>query len=172
MPNHVTTVLEAPKHVLDSLKSDDREVDFNKIKQMPAEDDPIFTASYTEFAPGLGGWSMDGYSPLEWAREHWDTKWNAYDTQRLSDTQVQFDTAWSHPEVIVTELSIKFPDDEIKVKYADEDISYNLGEYTIRNGVEVESRDIVEGSDEAFDFAARIKYGMSGEELRKEWDED
>lgn len=35
MPNHVTNELTAPKHVIDALKSDDSELDFNTIVPMP-----------------------------------------------------------------------------------------------------------------------------------------
>ena len=35
MPNHVTTILEAPAEVLEALRGEDRIVDFNRVIQMP-----------------------------------------------------------------------------------------------------------------------------------------
>ncbi len=172
MPNHVTTVLKAPKHVIDSLKSEGREVDFNSVITQPSNDDPMFTATYTNFAPGFGGYSMDGYSPMDWARNAWGTKWNAYDVERVSDTEVRFDTAWSHPLPVIAALTEKFPEDTLEIQYADEDLGRNLGEYTVKNGEVLSDREFDEYSDEAEDFAAWIKYGKSYEDLRKEWDED
>lgn len=68
-----------------------------------------------------------------WSVKNWGTKWNAYEVT-ISNGAVTFETAWSHPEPVIEELSKKFPDDEIEIRYADEDIGYNLGHYTIKNG--------------------------------------
>lgn len=59
--------------------------------------------------------------------KNWGTKWNAYEVT-ISNGVVTFDTAWSHPEPVIDELSSKFPDEEIEIRYAD------LGHYTIKNG--------------------------------------
>lgn len=171
MPNHVTTILEAPQHVIDSLGSSTKYVDFNSVIPMPSEDDPIFTATRVDYG-FASGYQNDGFSPLGWAVNNWGTKWNAYDIERLSPASVKFNTAWSHPEPVILALSKKFPDEIIQVTYADEDLGHNLGEYLIKNGESTPVQVFVAGSDEALDFAANIKYGMSYKELRAEWDEE
>lgn len=80
------------------------------------------------------------YHAMDYARNVWGTKWNAYG-QRAEDntsTQVSFETAWSHPGPVVDALSKKFPEHEIKVRFADEDIGSNCGYYTIKNGVMID----------------------------------
>ena len=168
MPNHVTTIIEAPKEVIDSLYLDEH-VDFNTVIPMPDEDSSIFTATRHDYGFGVG-YGMDGYSPMDWARGNWGTKWNAYDVERSDETHVQFDTAWSHPVPVLEALSQKFPDTELHVKYADEDTGYNLGEYWMTNGTITQEVDLVNGSDEALDFASWIKYGKSYAEVKAEWD--
>lgn len=76
------------------------------------------------------------YHKMNFNREVWGTKWNAYDQsiECIADGLVSFDTAWSHPEEILKALSLKFPSEEIKVEYADEDTGSNCGYYTIMNG--------------------------------------
>jgi hypothetical protein len=48
--------------------------------------------------------------------------------------KARFDTAWSSPESVLTALSKRFPEEEIRVRYADEDMGCNCGEYTMKNG--------------------------------------
>lgn len=168
MPNHVTTIIEAPKEVIDSLYLDEH-VDFNTVIPMPDEDSSIFTATRHDYGFGVG-YSMDGYSPMDWARGNWGTKWNAYDVERPDETHVQFDTAWSHPVPVLEALSQKFPDTELHVKYADEDTGYNLGEYWMTNGTINQETVLVDGTPEALDFASWIKYGKSYAEIKAEWD--
>lgn len=75
------------------------------------------------------------FHTMDFAREKWGTKWNAY-SQKLSIDEgfVQFDTAWSCPVALLKALSIKHPGIDIIVKYADEDIGCNCGKLTIRDG--------------------------------------
>ena len=50
----------------------------------------------------------------DWRLQNWDTKWDAYDVHITDDDpdqlEVEFDTAWSPPEAICTELREKYPD--------------------------------------------------------------
>lgn len=171
MPNHVTTIVEAPKEVIDFLFVDGH-VDFNSVIPMPEDDDPIFTATKTVFGGGMVGYSMDGYSPMEWGIGNWGTKWNAYEGTRLDDTSVQFDTAWSHPFPVIEALSVKFPEAVITVKYADEDLGSNLGWYVILGGGITGEDAMVSGSEEALEFACQIKYSRSYAEQVAEWEEE
>lgn len=69
-----------------------------------------------------------------WNIEHWDTKWNALDTDYFDDT-IYFTTAWSMPEKIIVELSKILQGIECEIYWADEGISENVGHATYVNGV-------------------------------------
>lgn len=160
-----------PDWTREPLDPEKRIVDFNMVIPMPER---IF----------LGGCDMRHPHPhpdggvydvcwSDWNRDSWGTKWNGYDsTVDLDGTRITFDTAWSHPEPVIVKLSEKFPDQEIEVQWADEDLGFNVGKYTIKNGKVLESDIPKGGSDEANEMAAQIKYGMPYEDLRKEWDQD
>lgn len=74
----------------------------------------------------------------DWSCENWGTKWNAYDyditEDDIADGVIKFDTAWACPLPVIKELSRKFPNDEIELRYADEDIGHNYGHLFIKNG--------------------------------------
>lgn len=163
MPNHVTNIVVARKEVIDALLNEKGRVDFERIIPMPE----IIYRGALSFEDEIRLQGRDWYN---WSIANWGTKWNAYDSERLSDTKVQFDTAWSHPALVIIALSFLFPEDTISVIYADEDLGYNLGEYTIRNGTYLCEALFVEGSPDALDFAASIKYNKTYQELRDEWD--
>jgi len=50
----------------------------------------------------------------DWRVQNWDTKWDAYDVVVTDDdpdcTEIEFNTAWSPPEAICTELREQYPD--------------------------------------------------------------
>ena len=80
------------------------------------------------------------YDWYEWRIMHWGTKWNSCDAVWDSDDEVRFDTAWSTPVPIFHTLASLFPDVEIDVCYADEDLGNNCGtiwckgeEYSVEN---------------------------------------
>lgn len=181
MPNHITNRVsfegdkERIKELRESVKgqpwaeSDDNtvsEFDFNKIIPPPAN---LVTGSLSldEMASlakqGIPNW-------YNWNIDNWGTKWNAYKIAS-DDDYIQFNTAWSTPEPVIKALSEKFPDVEIRVEYADEDLGYNCGTYIYLNGVG-HFWNPEKGSDKAYEFAAQLKYGMSYEELKAEWGEE
>lgn len=139
--------------------------DLNMVIQRPAN---IETGDCSgQHEPGIICWRG-------WSIDNWGTKWNAYDT-KFEDHEdgtatLQFDTAWSHPYPVLEALSVKFPHHQMEVAYADEDLGYNLGKYAIKNGERTDLLGIEEGSDQAQDFAAQLKYGMTYAELQKEWE--
>lgn len=73
---------------------------------------------------------------MDFAIGEWGTKWNASETiyDDSEPTNVRFDTAWSVPEPYFKALSKKFPDEEIHVKFADEDIGCNCGTCVFKGG--------------------------------------
>lgn len=168
MPNHVTTIINAPKPVIDALVNDEGHVDFARLIPEPANlEQGGCTGTH---APGVICW----YS---WNTRNWGVKWNAYSTERISDTEVKFDTAWSHPEPIIKALTEKFPTETIEVKYADEDLGYYFAHYTVKDS-EVEEHEVPEsGSMEAFLWSHQVKYDRAAtmETIKEEyadWFED
>lgn len=180
MPNHVTNIIHAPRHVLESLINDDGHVDFNKVVSFQGRFDwngirldaeqaaevitkaplsenqfianlerhnrsnvnvlEINDEGFEQFVRMLRNKRQTGFfHTMDFAREKWGTKWNAY-SQKLSidDGFIQFDTAWSCPVALLEALSVKHPGVEIVVKYADEDHGCNCGTMTIKDGQIVE----------------------------------
>ena len=182
MPNHVTTELQAPEHVIMSLiratTNDERgeggdfdlfTVDFDLIIPEPHYSDPMFTATRHEYPGGMVGYEIDGYSPMDWCRDMWGTKWNAYSVELTEDTEkIRFDTAWASPLPVIKKLSELYPEDEIFVRYADEDLGRNCGEYVMLNGEVTQETEL--SQEEANDFAAKLKYGETYAEHTAEWD--
>lgn len=154
MPNWVTNIIVAEPHVLDTLRSEDRDVDFDTLIPIPDDDDPIFTAERSEVGNYVC-WGFDGYSPLDWAREYWGTKWNACHPERKYPNQVNFQTPWSYPQGILEALFARFPDEDIAWIYADEDSFGGNHGYIIRvNGRTTKSHGIANP-----DFAQLIDLG-------------
>lgn len=82
------------------------------------------------------------FHTLDFARDKWGTKWNAYDQLLDLDHGVfQFDTAWACPEPVFKALSAMHPEAEIVVRFADEDIGSNCGTIVFQGG-EVHSSDV------------------------------
>lgn len=65
---------------------------------------------------------------------YWGTKWNACETSIEEDGKIRFDTAWSCPHPIYQALQKKFPNLNLKAKWADEDVGYNCGFLEIKDG--------------------------------------
>ena len=78
----------------------------------------------------LGELPIDGKFPstgrvddrwYDWRLANWDTKWDAYDVVVTDDdpecTEIEFNTAWSPPEAICTELREQYPDVSISWFY-------------------------------------------------------
>lgn len=108
----------------------------------------------------IRGYKKHGFFTwYDWSVENWGTKWNAYDASiSPAGDQAIFDTAWSTPLPVFTRLSEMYPDEDIRVKYADEDLGHNCGHLLFREGqyTEFEIGDPV-------DFACQIK-GSNPEE--------
>ena len=98
-------------------------------------------ASFSQFVGMMENYRACGYlHSMEFARKMWGTKWNAREsTVNLDEGKASFDTAWSCPEGALVELSKRFPEDIIKVVYADEDIGSNCGSFSLKAGEIVDS---------------------------------
>lgn len=95
----------------------------------------------------------------DWAIENWGTKWGAYSGYAINEDSVFFQSAWSTPYEAMVRLSIMYPEVEIKVAYADEDFGHNVGEYTLKDGYEIDSNTPEGGSMEAMRMALNIHDG-------------
>ena len=130
---------------------------------------------FAQFIGMVENYRACGYlHSMKWAIDKWGTKWNACEpTHDLDAGTAQFDTAWACPKPVLIELSKRFPDDEISVTYADEDIGCNCGTFTLKAGVSTAS-DIAPQWDSMTDeqktkwrfFAYQVK-GYSAESITK-----
>jgi hypothetical protein len=167
MPNHVTTFINAAPAVLQGLMgdgNDDCPIDFNVLIPMPKN----------VFRGGLGDDEKERYPGdlnwYDWSVNHWGTKWNAYDYVALRDDAISFQTAWSFPMPVITELSRRFPDEPITVAFADEDLGYNVGFFQFRNGEVAADSGINEAP-----YGARLQFATSllyGEPFRSVMEEE
>lgn len=120
------------------MKTDGSLFDFNVLLPYPAHfkaaDDAYFEArkqpDFNWATAPKDGYNSGGY---EWCCENWGTKWNAYDIG-FDYEAILFNTAWSTPKPIFAELSKRFPELQLEVEYADEDIGSNCGKLTYLNG--------------------------------------
>ncbi|WP_313624117.1 hypothetical protein [Achromobacter sp.] len=108
---------------------------------------------------------------MDFARATWGTKWNACDSSVSEDqSEASFDTAWSCPKPVFQAVSQRFPDAEIRVTYADEDLGSNCGTYTLRAGAVVQSdiappwRDMTEQEQQRWTRFAREVKGWTADE--------
>lgn len=97
--------------------------------------------SFEQFIQMLRNHRKTGFMHcMDFARAAWGTKWNACEQSIEAPGQASFETAWSFPEPVFRKLSEMFPEVDIVVVYADEDIGSNCGTVTFKGGVAV-SRD-------------------------------
>lgn len=93
-----------------------------------------------------------------WQINNWGTKWNASESVEFDDS-IEFNTAWSTPFNLLVALSKKYPEVRFEIRYADEDFGYNVGEYALQNGEEVECNIPEGGTYEAYVMAMEVQYG-------------
>lgn len=89
---------------------------------------------------------------LEWRREKWGTKWNAYDNSIVDDNTIQFDTAWCFPEPVIKKLSGIYPELEVRIQWSDEDTGCNTGDITYLNGTIISGGEFQNNSNEAYEM--------------------
>ena len=104
--NNLTIKSKTKRHLdtlMDRIKSEESEFDFDKIIPMPKDIDPNKPLS-----------SEDRKKPnwYDWSVKNWATKWNSSDVsvERISDTEAEyyFLTAWCPPMEIYLALLNKF----------------------------------------------------------------
>ena len=105
----------------------------------------------------------------EWCNDNWNTKWNAcgYDENTdYSDSDfIWFQTAWSAPVPVIQKLSEMYPNIELSLQFADEDLGQNCGEMKFKDG-DIFEEYIPQTGKEAIEFAARVwEYDLSDFQL-------
>jgi hypothetical protein len=108
-----------------------------KIKQvlMDLKLSKIATPEEKDFDAALTNFIYYGYFDwYAWSLGNWGTKWNSYNSKRLTDNTVKFQTAWSTPEQVIKKLSELYPKNSFTVRYADEDTGSNCGRYIYKAG--------------------------------------
>lgn len=145
MPNHITNRVRIslvkgadPQAFLDSIASERdgerQHVDFKKIIAPPDNmfRGPLSLEKERELdTQGIPHW-------LGWQRQHWGTKWNAYQVQEpqvdtwseWSTIELQFDTAWACPEPILEALAARDDVEHVAGHWVDE-FSNDAGVFNI-----------------------------------------
>lgn len=116
----------------------------------------------------------------DWSVRNWGTKWDAYDGYKLSDDTIWFLTAWATPFNAILTLSEKFPNVNISVEYADENMGCNVGYYEFEGG-KLCAEDILENNseqaikksieilgDEEY-YLTEYIYDMSQDDINDDW---
>lgn len=146
MPNHVTNIVTIRAtnvdEILESLKGEDSEFDFNTVVPCP---------------------ESEGDNWYNWNCNNWGTKWNSYGVEFHGDDTVSFDTAWSHPQPVMEALSAKFPDATFEVKFADEDIGHNAAHCQYEDGVlNIIEQSSSQSADYDFEYWANFALDIKG----------
>ena len=163
MPNHVTNKLlfhpcteKRFNEILADLQKEGAEPGSIDLGRIIPEPEGLFMGD-------LGVEEMKKYKDnnwYDWRIKHWNTKWNAYGFEPPAfsgDTgTMTFRTANCSPFPVIFRLSQKYPDVEIDLRYADEDIGYNVGEITVCAGELIDDNSPQYGSATAQELAADI----------------
>lgn len=143
----------SPTRIVSQAEYDEKLRLKNEGKLHEFETLPITQAMFDDYRQRFG--FTDWYS---WRTNHWDTKWNCYSINADnwdSENTIVFQTAWSTPLAIFEELSRKFPDLSISVRYYDEDFGSNVGEFTLCGG-EMEDQNIPDNLEDGLRLAVDI----------------
>ena len=142
MPNWISNILtinasdEVVAKIKAEVKTEGNDFDFETIISVPTE--------------------LDGQEGHQWRLDNWGTKWNSSEVYNF-DNVFAFDTAWCTPFELMLNLSKKYFDVEFNVRFSDEDFGYNVGEYTLLNGIETFVNVPNGGSKEAYEMALDIQ---------------
>ena len=99
-----------------------------------------------------------------WCNRNWGTKWNAYDVCFDQESQsIRFLTAWDMPAPVIDKLSQMFPEVEIDLQWADEDIGRNVGHVVLLAGELIDENIPDDDSWEAYEMAFRIHGGNASD---------
>lgn len=161
MPNHITNRLT----IIGTEEQVNAVKDFIKIEKVQ-EGQNIFgpgTIDFNKITP-MPKWVFQDHLSLKdeekygrencwygWSINNWGTKWNAYGQpdERSNQNTLYFTTAWNSPVDLIKKLSWIFPDIELEIAWADEDLGYNIGIIKFKDGEIIEEHIPEGGSFEA-----------------------
>ena len=96
----------------------------------------------------------------DWRMKNWNTKWNAYSFEAPTYSgdagTMTFLTANCSPFRVLFRLSEKYSDVEFELRYADEDLGYNVGEISFAAGELIDDNTPRDGTAAAQELAADI----------------
>jgi len=140
MPNHIANVVTISgekqdlQNLIQKVKGEEKSFSLASFFPMPTEE-------------------TDAY---HWNIKNWGTKWDVYQVSQIFETDViqfSFQTAWSTPSFALMKLSKLFPNTAITCEFADDDMGYNVGLYTIQNGMIIEENFPDFGSPQAYQLS-------------------
>lgn len=163
MPNHVTNELhfhhcteDRFHEILKDIQSDEAGLGSIDFRKMIPEPEGLYMGD-------LGIEEMKRYKDnnwYDWRMKNWNTKWNAYgfEPPEFSGNTgtMTFLTANCAPFRVLFKLSEKYPDVEFELRYADEDLGYNVGEISFIAGELIDDNSPQEGTAVAQELAADI----------------
>lgn len=111
MPNHIANILilKTNHHDIDKIMDD--EFSFGKVVPEPTE--------------------QENYDWYSWRCENWGTKWDAYEFEQVKyeinqyeeiTATYHFNTAWSPPDRWLAKVAWNFPNTNVELYWADEDL--------------------------------------------------
>jgi hypothetical protein len=148
MPNHITNILEITGNSSD-------------IKKMKS----LVNSTSQRF-------SIESFFPINNIanrKVYWTTRMDVYEVREWEDirltgdvpnntllTKISFLSAWSTPLGAIHKLSKLFPTLFFECKYADEDMGYNCGGYSLFNGQVLDTTIFNTFSKDSLEFAESV----------------
>lgn len=110
------------------------------------------------FLQGIENYIRHGHATwYSWNAENWGTKWNSYESERISDNVFEWQTAWAGVPHMIIRISEKFPEVEMEYLYADEDTGCNVGRFKIKGGEVIENTSPANTTKEAYELAFELR---------------
>ena len=90
----------------------------------------------------------------DWRIKNWGTLWNAQDAliHFRDKTNIYFSTKWNAPLPVIDALSKQYPGLTFDFEFADEDIGYNTGKITVKNGEIIKGGIFDDSSKQAYEL--------------------
>ena len=149
MPNNVINIVTVNDDVFSQVKQlmvSGNEITFNKLIQDNSAD-------------GVG-------DLLDWRRENWGTKWDAYESQ-VDDGILTFQTAWSAPKPVILKLFGLVPNGWLWEYACECDFTTGCGSVEAIDG-ELVSPSFNNTEDEDIRLGCRL-WGMDYDEYMEVW---
>lgn len=109
------------------------------------------------------------YNDMDFALSRWGSPWNSMQSNVvLSEGYARFDAVNTCPHGVLEELSRKFPEAHLRVKYVSEEYGFDCGRFTLRAGEYLMREEAAKGSRVCemtrrkwFDIACELRHGIS-----------